>query len=112
MAVAERDMDCYRGDRFNRVLRVQNIDLTTSTVRMQIREDVDAKKVYADLSLGEGLEIGFPDANTAVISINMENEITSKFPASGLVYDIQTETGGEILTIVRGSFNVTGDVTR
>lgn len=112
MAIAEKDYECYRGDRFNSTIRVENIDLTTSTIRMQIREGVDGKKVYADLTAGNGLAIGFPEANTTVISITMENTITSKFPAETLVYDIQTETGGDVLTILRGSFAVTGDVTK
>lgn len=112
MAIAEYDLDCYRGDSFSRDIKIENLDLTTSEIRMQIRDSVDGKKVYANLADGAGLTIAYPLANTTTIAIEMGNEITSKFPAESLVYDLQTDTGGSVLTILRGSFDVTGDVTR
>lgn len=109
--ITEIDIDAYRGDTFSRVM-VINADLTGYALRMQVRATEDSTKILSDVYTGNGITVNEITANSTTVTVSMSNAVTQKYPAGDLQYDLQTEQGGVIRTILRGAFNVTGDITR
>ena len=106
-------IDIYRGD--DRTLNLtftQNnsaLDITGYTVKFTVKENIS--DTYANAKIAKTVTSHF-DPTNGKTQIDITHSDTSSLEEKGYHYDIElTDTSGNILTVVRGIFNVTLDIT-
>lgn len=101
-----RDYTLYRGDRWDRQINVTEggapFDLTAFTFTSQIRSHPNASTVLTTVTVDETSKA------SGVLWLRLTDVQTATLPARTLAYDLQ---GSDERTWMRGSINVTGDVT-
>ena len=87
------------------------LDLHGFDCRMQVRRTKSGHALFDSLSVKNG-RISI-DVENATIEVKFPSEVTSKLPATTLVYDIELISGsGYVSRILSGSVFVTAEVTR
>lgn len=104
---------CEQGATFQRLLSVVNADNTepdysSSTARMQVRPTVASETVIIELTTENG-RITLLN-NTVTLDISADD--TEALPIGAYKYDLEIQTGTEVIRLVQGSFTVSPEVTR
>lgn len=87
------------------------VDLSGSTVRMQLRKSYYAEEAIDTLTSANGRIFLAPAEGR--FELNFPNKITEAFPVQTLLYDIElVSAGGEVRRIVEGKITVQPEVTR
>ena len=84
------------------------IDLTGYHARMQVRPTVASETVIIELTTENG-RITLLD-NTVTLDISADD--TEALPVGAYKYDLEIQTGAEVIRLVQGSFTVSPEVTR
>lgn len=105
---------CPQGSTFNQQLTwtIDNdpVDLTGYTARMQVREKHISKVYNLNLTTENGgITLGDEEGT---ISITVDATDTSEIIAKEYVYDLELDSGGEVIRLIEGKFIVTPEVTR
>jgi hypothetical protein len=101
----------YQNDTLTKTLTITDdaddpIDLSAATIKMEVRSSVGGT-VQFTFESGDGITVGGTDDN--VITISKLVDIT----AGSYLYDLEIiYSGGEVQTLIKGSFTVTADITR
>jgi hypothetical protein len=104
---------CEQGATFQRNISVVNADntepdYTSSTARMQVRPTVLSPTIIIELTTeNNGITLL---NNTIALYINADD--TEALPAGAYKYDLEIQTGIEVIRLVQGSFTVSPEVTR
>ena len=86
------------------------VDLTSFTVRMQVRESYGSAAPVWDLaSDGDGIEV---DEASGVITISVAADDTAAMKARAYVYDIELEDDGIVWRLMEGTLRVKPEVTK
>lgn len=101
----------WRGDTLSLIFDLKAdevpIDLTTATLRMQIRPDYGSNTLSLALSESDGLTVTGTDNN----QVQLRKAIT--IPSGDYVYDLEAVfSDGTIKTYVKGDFIVSEDATK
>jgi hypothetical protein len=104
---------CEQGATFQRNISVVNADntepdYTNSTARMQVRPNVTSETVIIELTTENG-RITLLN-NTITLDITADD--TEALPTGAYKYDLEIQTGSEVIRLVQGSFTVSPEVTR
>jgi hypothetical protein len=104
---------CEQGATFQRNISVVNADntepdYTNSTARMQVRPNVTSETVIIELTTENG-RITLLN-NTITLDITADD--TEALPTGVYKYDLEIQTGSEVIRLVQGSFTVSPEVTR
>jgi len=110
---ARYDITIEQGATFTFDLEVQNINLTTYTVRMQGRTSHAAATTVFSLTNASGITVTHSGSGHSHIVPLISAATTAGFtaPLAG-VYDIEYESAGVVTRILEGSFYITPEVTR
>lgn len=113
MLAGTYDMICEQGATFRRIISVVNSDdslpdYSGSTARMQARPSVESATVILELTT-ENSGITLVD-NTLTLAITAAD--TAALPVGSYKYDLEIQTGVEVIRLVQGSFRVSPEVTR
>lgn len=105
------DIKCYKNDTLslNFEMKVNDVplDLTGSTIRLQVRPSAGSNTLTLSLTAGNGINITGTDSN--IVTINKLITIA----AGDYVYDLEIQfANGEVKTYVQGAFKVTEDITK
>lgn len=111
------DINCYKGDTFERWIRVRRNgveeDIQPSTFRMQIR---NAGAIVYEISSSTDPEVGKISVETVgggVMVLEIPATVMAGLPSGSFVYDIQqTYPDEKVRTRVRGTFIITDDITK
>lgn len=107
------NITCPQGATFDRTLTITNgtaaMNLTGYTAAMQVREAAGAATALISLSNGSGLTLG---GTAGTIGITIAATATAGVASGSYSYDLELNSGGTIIRLLEGSFNVTGNVTR
>lgn len=99
--------DTFNGEIFTITVNKVALDLTGSSIRLQVRKTRDDSPVI-NLSLGSGLSL--TDAPNGKFRI--DNQIFSVTTPDVYEYDIEiTLASGEVKTYIIGCFKIIGDVS-
>ena len=111
--MSDTTIDIFRGD--HRTLNLtftQNgaaLDITGYTVKFTVKENVSDS--YANAKIAKTVT-SHTSPTAGQTQIDITNADTSPLLEQGYFYDIElTDTGSNILTVIRGIFNVTLDIT-
>lgn len=113
MAAATQNFTSIRNDTFQLVsLQIDRdaaaIDLTGATIAMMLRLVKDADPVALSLSTATS---GITVTSAVAGEFDIDKQIIS-IDAGAYFYDMQlTESGGDVTTIMEGTFTITQDVT-
>jgi hypothetical protein len=104
---------CEQGATFQRIITVVNADGTlpdynTSTARMQVRPSVDSLVIIIELTTENG-RITLLDNS---ITLNIIADDTTILVAGSYKYDLEIQTGADVIRLVQGEFKVSPEVTR
>jgi hypothetical protein len=104
---------CEQGATFSRQITVVNADSTepdfnSSTARMQVRPNVTSTTILLELTTENG-RISLLDN---VISLLVAATDTDALVTGTYVYDLEIQTGINVIRLVEGSFRVSPQVTR
>ena len=104
---------CEQGATFQRNLSVVNADNTetdynSSTARMQVRPTVESATIIIELTT-ENSRITLLD-NTITLDITADD--TELLPTGAYKYDLEIQTGADVIRLVQGNFTVSPEVTR
>lgn len=104
---------CEQGATFQRNISVVNADntepdYTNSTARMQVRPNVTSETVVIELTTENG-RITLLN-NTITLDITADD--TEALPTGAYKYDLEIQTGSDVIRLVQGSFTVSPEVTR
>jgi hypothetical protein len=104
---------CEQGATFQRNISVVNADntepnYTSSTARMQVRPTVTSETIIIELTTENG-RITLLD-NTITLDIIADD--TEVLPTGAYKYDLEIQTGADVIRLVQGSFTVSPEVTR
>ena len=117
-----KTIEIYRGDAWTRGLRLLGKNATTGesylidtadfTARMQVRESYDSTVILTAAVCVVG--ISGTGANQRNLTVSIPAHVTATYPAGATwKYDLElTDPSGRPRTLLRGDFNVQGDVTR
>jgi hypothetical protein len=111
IVAADHNFKVYKGDTFNAVLTFTDengaaIDLSGSTLLMQIKKRATDSLSEQALTEGDGLTVSGAGNNIVTISADMD------IAAGRYVYDFQATTGSNVITYLKGAIVVYQDVTR
>lgn len=114
MVPGKYNMICPQGSTFDLSMRYlldeQEVDLTTHSAKMQVREKHTSENALIELSSSNGLITLGADST---IKLLISSVVTATFPAKEYVYDLEvTDTQGHTDRIIEGLFIVTPEVTR
>jgi hypothetical protein len=105
---------CPQGSTFNQQLTwtIDNdpVDLTGYTARMQVREKHISNVYNLNLTTENGGIVLGDDEGTILLTASATD--TSEIIAKEYVYDLELDSGGEVLRLIEGKFIVTPEVTR
>lgn len=113
MLAGNYDIICEQGATFRRIISVVNADdslpdYTSSTARMQVRPTVESATVIIELTTeNDGLIL---EDNTITLFISADD--TTALPIGSYRYDLEIQTGTEVIRLVQGIFKVSPEVTR
>lgn len=104
---------CEQGATFQRIITVVNADGTlpnynTSTARMQVRPTVESLVIIIELTTENG-RITLLDNS---ITLDILADDTTILAAGAYRYDLEIETGADVIRLVQGNFTVSPEVTR
>ena len=87
------------------------VNLTGYTARMQVREKPSSPSTVLNLTTENGgIELG---GLAGSILIDISASTTTSLVPKSYVYDLELESsGGFVIRLIEGSFNVTAEVTR
>lgn len=107
---ANRDISIYRGDTYIHEIRINNssntpIDINNRSYDAQIRKTVSSDVLISFTST-------ITDAANGVLQISLTANQTSNIKPGIYIYDLQEINNENVLTLLRGNVNVTGDITR
>ena len=86
------------------------VDLTGATIRMQLRQAIDERRIALDLSVGKEAGIIVSDAENGVFQIPAQ--VIDLLPHR-YVYDIEIALStGAVHTVMQGSWEIIQTVTR
>jgi len=113
MLAGNYDIICEQGATFRRIISVVNSDdslpdYSSSTARMQARLTVESSTFIIELTTENG-GISLED-NTITLFISASD--TSDLPVNSYRYDLEIQTGTEVVRLVQGIFKVSPEVTR
>lgn len=119
MQPAYIDLNIYKGSTFSKNFQwktgspAEPVDLTSATLRMQVRKNVLDTKILAEFSSENGLLV-VTDGLLGKIRLNIPAEDSTAFTFMQGVYDIEvTFTGtGNTYRIIEGCFSANPEVTR
>ena len=108
---ALRDVDAYQGDTFVHELRFvdsndQPISVVGRTFMSQVRRRWSDDTVDASFTVDTSL------AANGIVRFTLPAATVAGLDPCEYRYDIQQNVGGVILTLLRGKFTVTGEITR
>lgn len=108
---ARRDIQIYQGDTFIHRLEIVDgnmtpVNVTGSTFASQIRKRASYTNVEATFA------VDMTNAATGVVVLTLSPAATNGLLAGRYHYDVHQVTGGNVLTLVYGRVDVTGEVTR
>lgn len=108
---AQYNISLWRNDSWMQTFAIKAndipVDLTGSTILIQIRKKANASTIDLSLTNGDGISIIGDDMNMIVVSKKVE------ILAGNYVYDINvTFPSGEVKTYVWGNFLVQEDVSK
>ena len=109
---ALRDVDAYQGDTFVHELRFvdkdtgQPISVVGRTFSSQVR------RRWSDDTVEATFTVDVSQAAAGVVTFTLPAATVAGLDPCEYRYDIQQNVGGVILTLVRGKFTVTGEITR
>lgn len=105
-----------QGSRFLQVLTYEldgdPVDITGWGARMQVRSTLYAATTILDLTVGSGLTLG---GSAGTITIDVPSTTLDDAPIGTHVYDLELIPAGveaNAFKLVRGDFQVVGEVTR
>jgi len=109
---ARYDITIEQGATFTFDLQVNDIDLTSYTVRMQGRTSHAATSTVFSLTNASGITVTHTGSHSHIVPV-IAASVTAGYtaPLAG-VYDIEYESGGVVTRILEGSFYITPEVTR
>jgi hypothetical protein len=104
---------CEQGATFQRNISVVNADntepdYTSSTARMQVRPTVLSPVIIIELTT----ENGRITLLNNTITLDIIADDTEALPTGAYKYDLEIQTGAEVIRLVQGSFTVSPEVTR
>jgi hypothetical protein len=113
MLAGTYDIICEQGATFRRIISVVNADgslpdYSESTARMQVRPSIESATVIIALNTENG-GITLVD-NSLTLAITATN--TAALPIGTYKYDLEIQTGVEVIRLIQGSFKVSPEVTR
>lgn len=107
---AEFPIKCYKNDTLSLVFEVKlngdPVDLSSSSVRMQVRSSPTNSTVVFSFTEGDGITVG--GTNNNIITLGKIVNIA----AGTYVYDMEITTGSVVKTYIKGDFIVSNDVSR
>ena len=108
---ALRDVDAYQGDTFVHELRfVDSAGAPISVVGRTFSSQV--RRRWSDATVEATFTVNTANAATGVVTFTLSAATVAALEPCEYRYDIQQNVGGVILTLVRGKFTVTGEITR
>jgi len=113
MLAGNYEIICEQGATFRRIISVVNADdslpdYSGSTARMQVRPSVESATVIIELTT-ENSGITLVD-NSLTLAITAGD--TAALPVGTYKYDLEIQTGAEVIRLIQGSFRVSPEVTR
>lgn len=113
MLAGTYDIICEQGATFRRIISVVNADeslpnYSSSTARMQVRPTVESSTVIVELTT-ENSGITLEDNS---ITLAIAASATTVLPIGTYRYDLEIQTGAEVIRLVQGTFKVSPEVTR
>ena len=117
-----KDIECYRGDTWERAFRFIGRDFGTGeaylldtagfNARFQVRKTVDDPVVQASVNGIVGISGTGP--NQRNLTVRISDVVTANFPhGARWRYDLElTDPSGRRTTMMYGEFNVQGDVAK
>jgi hypothetical protein len=113
MLAGNYDIICEQGATFRRIISVVNADdslpdYSSSTARMQVRPSVESATIILELNTeNDGITL---EDNSLTLAISATD--TAALPFGTYKYDLEIQTGVEVIRLVQGSFRVSPEVTR
>lgn len=113
MLAGTYDIICEQGATFRRIISVVNADdslpdYSGSTARMQVRPSVESATIIIELTTeNDGITL---EDNSLTLAITAAD--TADLPVGTYRYDLEIQTGAEVIRLVQGSFRVSPEVTR
>lgn len=113
MLAGNYDIICEQGATFRRIISVVNADdslpdYSSSTARMQVRPSVESATIILELNTeNDGITL---EDNSLTLAITATD--TAALPVGSYKYDLEIQTGVEVIRLVQGSFRVSPEVTR
>lgn len=114
MIPGKYNMVCPQGTTFSKQLSCSSgglpLDLTGSSVRMQVREKYSSVNPVLTLTTENGkITLG---SQTGVISLLVDAQTTASLVAKQYVYDLEIVSNEVVTRLLEGKFVVTPEVTR
>jgi hypothetical protein len=108
---AERNIVIYKGDSYLHEVRLKDsanvaINVTNRIYTSQIRKARSSDDVIATFT------ITITTPSTGVLSMSLDDSITSNITSGTYYYDLQEENSGIITTLMGGKAVVKGEVSR
>lgn len=123
MAAGNLDILIEQGATFERVLTIKNsldapIDLTGYVFAGKVRKTVSDKTpaaVFTFTILDQGTDTGkvrMVMSSTATAAIPLEKTTSSERVSSKFLYDVEMNTGSEVIRLIQGTASVSPEVTK
>lgn len=111
MTPARRNVAAYRGDTYSHAIDVEDgngnpVNVSGSTFSAQVRRYPAADTPLATFTVDTS------QATTGRVVLGLSAATTAALPVGRHRWDVQQTTGGVVLTLMAGEFEVTGEVTR
>lgn len=107
------DVTAYQGATFNLVATFSiggtPVDLTNYSARLQIRSNYSSNTAIFSLSDDSGITLG---GNEGTIAIEISANDMAQVTAGRYVYDLELDSGSEVIRLLEGTFRITPEVTR
>lgn len=112
---AIRDVDVYQRDLFQHELRFVQSDGVTPRDVSAAQWLSQVRRRWSDATVDATFTVDATQANVGVVKFRLLSATVAGFEPGDYRYDIQWSNywaAGEALTVVRGRFTVTGDISR
>lgn len=86
------------------------VNVTGASSRMQVRKYPESQYPILTLANGSGITLG---GALGTVAIAISGATLSAIPSGNMYYDIEIVTsGGSIVKLISGAFNITAEITR
>ena len=110
---ATYNITAYQGATFklNMTYKIDNtaVNLTGYTAAMQVRETPSAPEAIISITSGTGITLG---GTAGTVEINIPASTMGSANAGNYQYDLELNSGGEIVRLLQGKFQIVAEVTR